>query len=246
MSAETGEPLPPSILPGAHAYAHRYWRRRILWAATITYAVYYLCRVNISIAIPFLQRSLGYSKTELGMVASSLQVPNGLGKFLNGLIADRTNPRYFMAAGLLLSGVANIAFSASAALPVLALVWALNGWFQSMGFPSGAESILLHSKSKSASEVVQYLRAWTGKARFVLVPTNYPDLIESAIEELGKVGMVIYGNHSMRAAIKAVRDVLSEMRAAHGIHTVGDRLATLEEVFSLQKDFAKPETAREA
>lgn len=119
MSAETGEPLPPSILPGAHAYAHRYWRRRILWAATITYAVYYLCRVNISIAIPFLQRSLGYSKTELGMVASSLQVPNGLGKFLNGLIADRTNPRYFMAAGLLLSGVALI--MAALALPEMSL-----------------------------------------------------------------------------------------------------------------------------
>jgi phosphoenolpyruvate phosphomutase len=111
---------------------------------------------------------------------------------------------------------------------------------------AGADCILLHSKSKSASEVVGCLRAWTGKARIVLVPTNYPDLIEPAIEELGKVGMVIYGNHSVRAAVKAVRDVLSEMRAAHGIHTVGDRLATLEEVFSLQRDSGKPGTAREA
>jgi sugar phosphate permease len=155
MSAETGGPLPPSILPGAHADAHRYWRRRILWAATVTYAIYYLCRVNISIAIPFLQRSLGYSKTELGMVASSLQVPYGLGKFLNGLIADRTNPRYFMAAGLLLSGISNLAFSASAALPILALVWALNGWFQSMGFPSGAR-LLSHYY-----EPEEYGRSWS-------------------------------------------------------------------------------------
>jgi phosphoenolpyruvate phosphomutase len=111
---------------------------------------------------------------------------------------------------------------------------------------AGADCILLHSKSKSASEVVQCVRAWTGRARIVLVPTNYPDLIEPAIEELGKVGMVIYGNHCARAAVKAVRDVLSEMRAARGVHTVSDRLATVEEIFSLQKDFTKPEAAKEA
>jgi phosphoenolpyruvate phosphomutase/phosphonopyruvate hydrolase len=80
----------------------------------------------------------------------------------------------------------------------------------------------------------------------VLVPTNYPDLIEPVIEELGKVAMVIYGNHTVRAAVKAVRDVLSEMRAARGVHTVGDRLATLEEMFTLQEDFEKAETAKEA
>ena len=110
---------------------------------------------------------------------------------------------------------------------------------------AGADCILLHSKSKSASEVVQCLRAWTGKARFVLVPTNYPDLIEPAIEELGKVAMVIYGNHIVRAAVKAVRDVLSEMRAAHGAHTVEDRLTTLEEMFSLQGDFGESKAAKD-
>lgn len=103
---------------------------------------------------------------------------------------------------------------------------------------AGADCILLHSKSKSAS--------WTGKARFALVPTNYPDLIEPVIEELGKVAMVIYANHSVRAAVKAVRDVLSEMRAVHGIHTVGDRLPTLEEMFTLQNASGKPETVKEA
>src|SRR5256885_10780894 len=43
----------------------------------------------------------------------------------------------------------------------------------------------LFRSSKSASEVVQCLRAWTGRARFVIVPTNYPDLIEPVIEQLG-------------------------------------------------------------
>jgi phosphoenolpyruvate phosphomutase len=111
---------------------------------------------------------------------------------------------------------------------------------------AGADCILIHSKSPSPSEIVQVVKAWTRRAPLVLVATKYPDLAESAIEELGKVGMVIYGNHPLRAAVKAARAVLTEMRAAHGIHTVADRLATLEEVFSLQRDFGKSEKAMEA
>jgi 2-methylisocitrate lyase-like PEP mutase family enzyme len=110
---------------------------------------------------------------------------------------------------------------------------------------AGADCILLHSKSKSASEVVQCLHAWTGKARFVLVPTNYPDLTEPAIDQLGKVAMVIYGNHVVRASVKAVRGVLAEMRAAGGAHTVGDRLTSLQEMFSIQGDFGNSKAAKE-
>jgi OPA family sugar phosphate sensor protein UhpC-like MFS transporter len=51
-----------------------YWQKRILWGATAAYTIYYFCRVNISIAIPFLQTALGASKTELGFVASALQI----------------------------------------------------------------------------------------------------------------------------------------------------------------------------
>ena len=132
-----------------------YWRKRILWGATAAYAVYYFCRVNISIAVPFLQDALGVSKTQIGLVASSQQVAYGAGKFLNGVIGDRVNPRYFMAAGLLLSGVANLAFGSSTALGALALIWALNGWFQSMGFPSGAR-LLSHYYTPD-----EYGRSWS-------------------------------------------------------------------------------------
>jgi phosphoenolpyruvate phosphomutase len=111
---------------------------------------------------------------------------------------------------------------------------------------AGADCVLIHSKSPSASEIVQFVKAWNGRAPLVLVPTKYPDLTEPAIEELGKVGMVIYGNHPLRAAVKAARDALSEIRVAHGIHTVGDRLATLEEMFSLQRDFGKSDEAKES
>lgn len=132
-----------------------YWQKRILWGATAAYTFYYFCRVNISIAIPFLQASLGASKTELGIVASALQISYGVGKFVNGIIGDRSNPRYFMAAGLLLSGLANLAFSRGPSLGWLIVIWALNGWFQSMGFPSGARLLSFYYPRK------EHGRTWT-------------------------------------------------------------------------------------
>ena len=138
-----------------NAKSFSYWQKRILWGATFAYTIYYFCRVNISIAIPLMQESLSLSKTELGLVASALQISYGLGKFANGIIGDRSNPRYFMAAGLLLSGLANLAFSQTTSLIALAAIWALNGWFQSMGFPSGAR-LLSHYYKRS-----EHGRSWT-------------------------------------------------------------------------------------
>jgi sugar phosphate permease len=132
-----------------------YWQKRILWGATFAYTIYYFCRVNISIAIPLMQKSLGVSKTELGFVASALQISYGVGKFANGVIGDRSNPRYFMAAGLLLSGLANLAFGFTTSVTLLAVIWAMNGWFQSMGFPSGAR-LLSHYYKRS-----EHGRSWT-------------------------------------------------------------------------------------
>lgn len=132
-----------------------YWQKRILWGVTVAYTIYYFCRVNISIAIPFLQKSLGASKTELGFIASSLQIAYGAGKFLNGVMGDHANPRYFMAAGLMLSGLANLAFSRTTSLRWLAVIWALNGWFQSMGFPAGAKLLSYYYKPH------EHGRRWT-------------------------------------------------------------------------------------
>jgi glycerol-3-phosphate transporter len=133
---------------------YRYWRIRTLYSCFIGYAIFYFCRVNISMAIPAMEEDLGYSKTKLGLIVSALQIMYGIGKFTNGILADRANPRYFMAFGLLLSAIVNIVFGLSASLIVLVILWGMNGWFQSMGFPPGAR-LLSHWYSPS-----EYGRIW--------------------------------------------------------------------------------------
>src|SRR5688572_29596681 len=99
---------PPLTDPEEIDRTYRHWRTRVLYASFLGYAVFYFCRVNISMAIPQMQADLGYTKAEIGLVVSGLQLAYGLGKFGNGILADRANPRVFMSLGLMLSGVVNI------------------------------------------------------------------------------------------------------------------------------------------
>jgi len=99
---------------------------------------------------------------------------------------------------------------------------------------AGAHMILVHSKQKTPKEIESFVRAWDGKAPLVLVPTAYPELTVPRIRALGKVQMVIYGNHAIRAAVAAMQRVFARIRADQGIHTVEAEIAPVAEIFRLQ------------
>jgi MFS transporter, OPA family, sugar phosphate sensor protein UhpC len=118
---------------------YRRWRLQMLVASTAGYGFFYLTRKNISVALPLLSKHLGYSNTQLGLLGSLLYVTYGLGKLGFGLIGDRVDPRRFMAVGLILSAICNVAFGLSSSLLLLSLFWGLNGFFQSSGAPPCAK-----------------------------------------------------------------------------------------------------------
>jgi len=119
------------------------WRWRMFAGFFLGYAVLYFCRKNISNALPAMGLELHYTNTQLGIIGTSLYVTYGIGKFLNGVLADRSNIRTFMATGLIVSGICNLVFGSLAALWLLALCWGMNGWFQSMGFPPIARGMTI-------------------------------------------------------------------------------------------------------
>ena len=114
----------------------------------IGYALYYLTRKCLAFSMPALIQDLGYDKAQLGILTTTLAISYGVSKFVSGLIGDRSNPRYFMAIGLMATGVFNILFGLSSSLLVLAVFWGLNGWFQGFGWPS-CTRLLSHWYSKS-------------------------------------------------------------------------------------------------
>jgi OPA family glycerol-3-phosphate transporter-like MFS transporter len=100
--------------------------------AWFIYVSAYFGRVNLSIAIPWIEEEYGYSKTILGLLASGFFASYAGGQFINGVLGDRFNPRYFISIGLLAAGLGNICFGLFPVLPVMFISWVINGYFQSM------------------------------------------------------------------------------------------------------------------
>ena len=138
-------------------YSHFRWR--IFYSSFIAYVVFHICRKNMAVALPAMGQDLHLSNTELGILGSTLYVTYGIGKFINGVIADKSNVRTFLPTALILSAICNLCFvisatvitpghisffglpSATILLWIMAFFWGANGWFQSCGFPPVAKSL---------------------------------------------------------------------------------------------------------
>jgi len=130
----------PALPPDRVDPAYRRLRRQVFVGIFAGYAAYYLVRNNLALAIPDILREYPqYSKAALGSALTGLSIAYGVSKFLMGSVSDRSNPRYFLPLGLLLSSATMAAFGLlpvlSASLTAIAAVQVLNGWVQGMGWP---------------------------------------------------------------------------------------------------------------
>ncbi len=113
-----------------------YWRLRIFYSMYVGYIFYYFTRKSFTFITPFMISDLGLTKSDVGILATVLSISYGISKFASGVLCDRSNPRFFMAIGLILTGFCNILFGLSSSVWFLSLFWALNGLFQGWGWPS--------------------------------------------------------------------------------------------------------------
>lgn len=120
---------------------YKYWRNRVMYTSMIGYALFYFVRKNLSIAMPAIEADLGISKADLGLFLTLHGLIYGLSKFINGFFADQSNPRYFMAFGLLMSAIMSFLFGLGGGVISFGIFWMLNGWFQGMGFPPCANTL---------------------------------------------------------------------------------------------------------
>ena len=110
-------------------------RYRILFAITLGYGLTYACRLAIGVVKkPLIDQGI-LTPSELGTIGSALFVSYALGKLLNGFLADHVNVRLFVAAGFGISALCCAGMGLTTGIVMGALLWGLNGWFQSFGAP---------------------------------------------------------------------------------------------------------------
>ena len=108
-------------------------RRSVYLSLVLGYGFFYTTRLSLSVAKkPMLDAGV-VSVSELGVIGASLLYVYAIGKFVNGVLADRSNVARFMSCALLGSAVINLVFGSLSGATAFTILWGLNGWFQSIG-----------------------------------------------------------------------------------------------------------------
>ena len=172
---DAAPPIEPLDVDSAeYKKTYRYYRIRIMYTTMIGYALFYFVRKNMSLALPGMEAELGITKAQLGLFLTLHGLLYGVSKLFNGILGDRANPRYFMAAGLALSALMNILFGMSSTVLAFGLFWLLNGYFQGMGFPPCARSIThWFSASERGTKFAIWNTSHSIGASLVLVLTSF-------------------------------------------------------------------------
>ncbi|HBM81758.1 MAG: MFS transporter [Clostridiales bacterium] len=156
-------------------------QKRIFILCWIAYSLSYFCRVNISIALPYIQKMLECSNAALGFLGSSLFIVYAAGQLINGYIGDRVESRKFVFIGLAFSALINIFFGFAKSLPLMIILWGVNGFFQSMlwgpimknlscWFPSREKNKI--AIKISTTMVAGYIMAW-GLSGIIITRTSW-------------------------------------------------------------------------
>lgn len=117
------------------------FRWRILESTFIGYASFYLVRNNLPVVSKEMGQALHYTKGQIGDLLALTAIAYGIGKFFLGTWSDRSNPRYFMPAGLLVTALCNFIFGAVSNYPAHLFLWTFNGLAQGMGWAPCGRSL---------------------------------------------------------------------------------------------------------
>ena len=100
----------------------------------IGYIGYYLCRGNISAALPLMSRELQFSNTELGLILTFSELSYGVGKLINGPLADKIGGKKIFLLGMLGAILFNLLFTKANSIFMFTIIWSLCRYFLSMGW----------------------------------------------------------------------------------------------------------------
>ncbi|MCC6234374.1 MAG: MFS transporter, partial [Verrucomicrobiales bacterium] len=111
------------------------WRSALYLAVLVLgYIGIYLCRKNLSVAIPMLRDAFGATSEQLGQIASISTVAYVIGKFGFGVVIDRLGGRVCFLASLLLVGVMGVMGGLAPTLGALTVIYSFNRLAGSVGW----------------------------------------------------------------------------------------------------------------
>lgn len=154
------------------------------------YASYYMCRYNFRFATPGMIAEFGFSKTQITDMLSAWSLAYGTGQLVNGLLTDRIGGKAAMLIGAVGTVVVNLFFgfgSFVGTFSTFALIWLMNGWFQSFGAPG----------------MVKINAAWFNRTERGTFAGIFGFMIQMGQVSINKLAPVILGGFTLGAFVVA-------------------------------------------
>lgn len=104
----------------------------IIAALWIVYAASYFIRMCYAASIVSIVEEGNFTKGEVGLIGTAFFICYGTGQLISGLAGDRINPFAMIIFGAAAGSASCFAMAFSKSLVAMQLVWAANGFFQSM------------------------------------------------------------------------------------------------------------------
>ncbi|MDR2817120.1 MAG: MFS transporter [Oscillospiraceae bacterium] len=133
---------------------YAFWRNSIFITSYLLYAIAYISRGSFTMAMPFMSQSIGVSSKDQGLILSIAALVYGIGRFVNGSIADRGNVKTSLPVSMFLAGLFSVGtalapflvhtgkWTHNMVVTYMCLFWGVSSWFQSALFPYCAKSLI--------------------------------------------------------------------------------------------------------
>ncbi|MBQ2756968.1 MAG: MFS transporter [Clostridia bacterium] len=104
----------------------------ITFLLTLVYFTSYLLRKNLGVMLVKVCVDTGWTATALGIVMTGLLAFYGGGQLISGWLGDKIAPQRMIVCGLSIGALANIGVYFTTTIPVLTVLWCINGFAHSM------------------------------------------------------------------------------------------------------------------
>ena len=137
----------------------------------VAYFSSYLGRLNYSSAMSSIMDDGVLTLSQAGLISMIYFFAYGGGQFCNGILGDKLKPELMIFAGLFLSGSANLLMGMVSVFPVMAVLWGINGYTQSMIWPPVirifAEKFTYERKRKYSVDITSSMAVGTLMSYFL-------------------------------------------------------------------------------
>lgn len=123
----------------------------------MVYFVSYLARLSYSAVMVEMIAEEGYSKALVAIPLTGLSVTYGCGQLISGFLGDKLSPEKMIFSGLIVSAVMNLALPFADSIPLMTVIWCINGFAQAMMWPPIVKILTGHLSQYEYQKNVVYI-----------------------------------------------------------------------------------------